>query len=325
MIFSDFTENLAPAQTDFLAGYATGGGAGSDRRFQIGNLFKKSTSLLVGSAAGGNAGIELGDVSGVGGQSFIDFHTGTTVVDYDARLLASGATGVAGGAQLLFSGANFSPQTNDAAPLGVGGGSPLGWSDLFLASGGAVNFANGDYTLTHLTGGLLAATSNASAMMLALQQNDSGAQGAIINLFHNSTTTAVNDRMGGLWVQGRNTTPANFTYSKFTTDLLVSTAGSEAAAQVFETAVAGTLAERLRITNSPIIYNGTAIPAGGNQSLGYKATSTANFGIYFGSGNPTVSAAKGSLYLKSNGTTTNDRAYINTDGGTTWTALTTAA
>jgi len=47
--------------------------------------------------------------------------------------------------------------------------------------------------------------------------------------------------------------------------------------------------------------------------------------IISGSGAPTLSAAKGSLYLRTDGTTTNDRAYINTDGSTTWTAITTAA
>ncbi len=48
-------------------------------------------------------------------------------------------------------------------------------------------------------------------------------------------------------------------------------------------------------------------------------------GVYAGSGVPTIAAPKGSLYLRSDGSTTNDRAYINTDGDTTWTALTTAA
>jgi len=69
----------------------------------------------------------------------------------------------------------------------------------------------------------------------------------------------------------------------------------------------------------------TGIPAGGTTGSGYTFSSTANFGVFFGSGAPTLSAAKGSLYLRSDGTTTNNRAYINTDGGTTWTALTTAA
>lgn len=69
----------------------------------------------------------------------------------------------------------------------------------------------------------------------------------------------------------------------------------------------------------------TAIPAGGANTCGFKSTSTANFGVFFGSGTPTLTAAKGSLYLRSDGTTTNDRSYINTDGGTTWTAVTTVA
>lgn len=74
-----------------------------------------------------------------------------------------------------------------------------------------------------------------------------------------------------------------------------------------------------------IANNNDAIPAGGSQNVGLNATSTANFGIFFGSGAPTLSASKGSFYMRSDGSTTNDRAYINTDGGTTWTALTTAA
>ena len=70
--------------------------------------------------------------------------------------------------------------------------------------------------------------------------------------------------------------------------------------------------------------NGTAIPAGGANTCGLKATSTSNFGVFFGSGAPTLSAAKGSLYLRSDGGGVADRAYINTDGGTTWTAIATA-
>jgi hypothetical protein len=67
----------------------------------------------------------------------------------------------------------------------------------------------------------------------------------------------------------------------------------------------------------------TAPVAGGAQTV--QMTSTAGLGVYAGSGAPTVSAAKGSLYLRTNGSTTNDRMYVNTDGGTTWTAVTTAA
>lgn len=68
-----------------------------------------------------------------------------------------------------------------------------------------------------------------------------------------------------------------------------------------------------------------AIPAGGDQGSGFKFSSTGNFGIFFGSGVPTISAAKGSLYLRSDGNSTSTRMYVNTDGGTTWTAVTTAS
>lgn len=92
-------------------------------------------------------------------------------------------------------------------------------------------------------------------------------------------------------------------------------------------------AERLRLTSDGILtgtgsfiaQNATAIPAGGTAAKGFMFSSTSNFGVFFGSDAPTLSAAKGSLYLRSNGSTTNDRAYINTDGGTTWTPLTTGS
>ncbi len=70
-------------------------------------------------------------------------------------------------------------------------------------------------------------------------------------------------------------------------------------------------------------YYLTAIPAGGTTGTGLRFSSTANFGMFFGSGAPTLSAAKGSLYLRSDGSGTTNRMYINTNGSTTWTAVTT--
>jgi len=66
----------------------------------------------------------------------------------------------------------------------------------------------------------------------------------------------------------------------------------------------------------------TAPVAGG--AAAFLATSTAGLGVYFGSGAPTVSAAQGSLYLRTDGSSTSTRAYINTNGTTDWTAITTA-
>ena len=47
--------------------------------------------------------------------------------------------------------------------------------------------------------------------------------------------------------------------------------------------------------------------------------------VFFGEGAPTLTAIQGSLYLRIDGSSTSTRAYINTDGGTTWTSITTAA
>lgn len=74
-----------------------------------------------------------------------------------------------------------------------------------------------------------------------------------------------------------------------------------------------------------IYGDNSPIPAGGTAGMGYKFSDTANFGIFYGSNVPTLAAAKGSFYLRSDGTTNVTRAYINTDGGTTWTAINTVA
>lgn len=68
----------------------------------------------------------------------------------------------------------------------------------------------------------------------------------------------------------------------------------------------------------------TATTAGGATSPALKM-GVAGIGIYFGSGAPTISAAKSSLYLRTDGSGVADRLYVNTDGSTTWTNVTTAA
>ena len=75
----------------------------------------------------------------------------------------------------------------------------------------------------------------------------------------------------------------------------------------------------------------STIPAGGSTTQALNFSSTANFGIFYGSGVPSASlyAAQGSLYLRTDGSSTSTRMYINTNGVTsgtaTWTAVTTAA
>jgi len=52
---------------------------------------------------------------------------------------------------------------------------------------------------------------------------------------------------------------------------------------------------------------------------------TTGVNITAGSGAPTFSAAKGTLYIRLDGSSTSTRMYVNTDGSTTWTNFTTAA
>ncbi|WP_210215042.1 hypothetical protein [Mesorhizobium sp. M4B.F.Ca.ET.089.01.1.1] len=60
------------------------------------------------------------------------------------------------------------PTTNDAAALGK---ATVSWSDLFLASGGVLNWNNGNYTITHSAGLLSCSGSFTAAGGLSSQQN----------------------------------------------------------------------------------------------------------------------------------------------------------
>jgi hypothetical protein len=69
--------------------------------------------------------------------------------------------------------------------------------------------------------------------------------------------------------------------------------------------------------------SGTAVTAGGSL-LGLLISSTAGLGVYAGSGLPTISAAQGSLYIRTDGSSSTTRLYSNTNGTTGWTSVTTA-
>ena len=61
------------------------------------------------------------------------------------------------------------------------------------------------------------------------------------------------------------------------------------------------------------------------QMLGASDSVQTVANIFAGAGAPTFSAPKGSFYLNTTGSSTSTRAYINTDGATTWTNVVTAA
>lgn len=80
------------------------------------------------------------------------------------------------------------------------------------------------------------------------------------------------------------------------------------------------------VTGAVTSRSGTAVAAAASVTPAFLTSSTALLGLYFGTGSPNtaLTAAKGSLYMRTDGSTTNDRAYVNTDGSTAWTNITTA-
>ena len=70
--------------------------------------------------------------------------------------------------------------------------------------------------------------------------------------------------------------------------------------------------------------DGTATD-GGSTTARITLGGTSVVGIYYGNTVPSISAGKGSIYLRVDGSATNNRMYINTNGSTGWTSVTTAA
>jgi hypothetical protein len=58
------------------------------------------TVSIGGSTVGSNVGVELGGTNGTATTPFVDFHSGATATDYDARIIASGGNGASGGGTL---------------------------------------------------------------------------------------------------------------------------------------------------------------------------------------------------------------------------------
>jgi hypothetical protein len=82
----------------------------------------------------------------------------------------------------------------------------------------------------------------------------------------------------------------------------------------------------LTATGVTTVCSTIATPAGGAVGAVLLFGTTSGFGIYYGSGAPsTLTAGRGSIYLRSDGSSTSTRMYVNTDAGITWTNFTTGA
>ena len=71
------------------------------------------------------------------------------------------------------------------------------------------------------------------------------------------------------------------------------------------------------------VAGGRATTAGGADAINIGASAALK--IAWGSGAPTYTAPQGSVYMRTDGSSTSTRLYVNTDGAGTWTNVTTAA
>jgi len=106
-------------------------------------------SLTVGATSTASVGIELGGTAGVATTPFIDFHSGATATDYDARIIAAGGNGTTGGGSLRMIAANLY-----VGPAGTNSiwyaGNPS--NPTTLAGYGITDAQGQDATLTALAG-----------------------------------------------------------------------------------------------------------------------------------------------------------------------------
>ena len=143
-------------------------------------VFKNSTNgaMTVKGATGTGIAVAVGTSRWLycDGTNVLDALTGTLATQTASSVAITGGT-VTGLTNLTLASGAATPATNNAAALGTGA---LAWADLFLASGGVINFDNGDVTITEGTNTLaFAGASSGYTYDAALlpSTNDSAALG----------------------------------------------------------------------------------------------------------------------------------------------------
>lgn len=236
--------------------------------------------------------------------------TGTTTLN-TALAVASGGTGAGthtahgvliGAAASAI--AATSAGTAGQPLLSGGAGADPDWGTLGIAYGGtnATTFATTDGTVYYDGTRLVATATGTSGQVLT--SGGAGVAPAYASLPANvSSLTGTADQVTASAATGAVTlsVPSTFT-----------SPGSVTAT----TSITATLGD-VTLTNGDVVVStatkGITLPGGLRVITGAKATVSG------------ITAPVGSLFLATDGSGVNDRAYINTNGGTTWTAIVTVA
>lgn len=134
----------------------------------------------------------------------------------------------------------FAPNVNNAVALG---NTSKSWADLFLASGGVINFNAGDVTITHSANTLSFAGATSGYNFdntVTLTSTDAGATtGPSINLFRNSASPAASDELGQVLFQGKDNAAGTVNYGRIYGSISSTTNNLESGIVNVETIAAG--------------------------------------------------------------------------------------
>lgn len=118
------------------------------------------------------------------------------------------------------------PSANDGAALGASG---TAWADLFLASGGVINFNAGNVTIAHAAETVTVTTADAGATA-----------GPILDLYRDSASPAASDIIGKVIFNGRDGAGNKQEYAAIEAVITDATSTSEDAALDLYATIAGT-------------------------------------------------------------------------------------
>jgi len=212
--------------------------------------------------------------------------TGVDVAPGTARWIYSDGTNVVDGQAYAWSSTTTAlrPNANDGMALGT---TALGWSDLFLATGGVINWNNGNVTATQSanalafagvtngvtfdgaisnTAGGISSSSTAAGTLLTLTSTDAGAtSGPNAELYRNSASPAANDILSILYWYGKDSGGAKQEYASTQVTIVDPTAASEDAVSEDYVTVGGARTAFLR---RGALASGTADPNAVGLPLG---------------------------------------------------------
>lgn len=175
----------------------------------------------------------------------------------------------------------FMPDANDGAYLGQSG---TAFSDLFLASGGVINWDAGNMVLTH------------SAGVLTISNSNTNETGPILELYQDSSSPAANDDIAEIQFFGKDSAGNKQEYARIEATITDPTSTTEAGKLTLWVTSAGSITSKLDVTNAaltPTTNDGIALGAAATSFSDLFLASGAV--LNFANGNSVITHSSGIL------------------------------